>query len=145
MMLWHLILLALIQGVTEFLPISSSGHLVLLPNLTGLDDQGQMIDVAVHVGTLGAVVLYFWPDVRLGLSGLPRLMTGRIDTPGARLAFLLVMATVPVILVGLVLHLMHRWVMLTIQIHYWVMYLKNTNHLFHFPCWLMTTINAENQ
>jgi undecaprenyl-diphosphatase len=105
MMLWHLILLALIQGLTEFLPISSSGHLVLLPNLTGLDDQGQVIDVAVHVGTLGAVVLYFWPDVRLGLSGLPRLMTGRIDTPGAKLAFLLVVATVPVILVGLVLHL----------------------------------------
>lgn len=105
MMLWHLILLALIQGVTEFLPISSSGHLVLLPNLTGLDDQGQVIDVAVHVGTLGAVIVYFWPDVRLGLSGLPRLLTGRIDTPGAKLAFLLMVATIPVILVGLVLHL----------------------------------------
>lgn len=105
MTLWHLVLLALIQGVTEFLPISSSGHLVLLPNLTGLQDQGQVIDVAVHVGTLGAVVLYFWSDVRLGLSGLPRLLTGRIDTPGAKLAFLLVVATVPVILVGLVLHL----------------------------------------
>jgi undecaprenyl-diphosphatase len=105
MMLWHLVLLALIQGVTEFLPISSSGHLVLLPNLTGLDDQGQVIDVAVHVGTLGAVIVYFWPDVRLGLWGVPRLLTGRIDTPGARLAFLLMVATVPVILVGLVLHL----------------------------------------
>ena len=105
MMLWHLVLLALIQGVTEFLPISSSGHLVLLPNLTGLDDQGQVIDVAVHVGTLGAVIVYFWPDVRLGLWGVPRLLTGRIDTPGARLAFLLMVATVPVILAGLVLHL----------------------------------------
>ena len=60
----HLILVALIQGITEFLPISSSGHLILLPNLTGLDDQGQAIDVAVHVGTLGAVVLYFRADVR---------------------------------------------------------------------------------
>ena len=105
MILWHLVLLALIQGVTEFLPISSSGHLVLLPNLTGLDDQGQVIDVAVHVGTLGAVIVYFWPDVRLGLWGVPRLLTWRIDTPGARLAFLLMVATVPVILVGLVLHL----------------------------------------
>ena len=105
MMLWHLVLLALIQGVTEFLPISSSGHLVLLPNLTGLDDQGQVIDVAVHVGTLGAVIVYFWPDVRLGLWGVPRLLTGRVDTPGARLAFLLMVATVPVILAGLVLHL----------------------------------------
>jgi len=105
MILWNLILLALIQGVTEFLPISSSGHLVLLPNLTGLDDQGQIIDVAVHIGTLGAVILYFWSDVRLGLLGVPRMMTGRIDTPGAKLAFLLMIATIPVIVAGLLLHL----------------------------------------
>jgi len=104
MTLFNLILLALIQGVTEFLPVSSSGHLILLPNLTGLADQGQALDVAVHVGTLGAVILYFWSDVRLGLSGIPRLLTGRTDTPGAKLAFLLLVATVPVILVGLVLH-----------------------------------------
>ncbi|WP_284260703.1 undecaprenyl-diphosphate phosphatase [Roseicyclus amphidinii] len=105
MTLWNLILLALIQGITEFLPVSSSGHLVLLPNLTGLADQGQVIDVAVHVGTLGAVMLYFWRDVRLALTGLPRMLTGRIDTAGARLAFLLMIATIPVILAGLVLHL----------------------------------------
>ena len=105
MTLWNLILLALIQGVTEFLPVSSSGHLVLLPNLTGMADQGQVIDVAVHVGTLGAVIVYFWSDVRLALGGIPRMLTGRIDTPGARLAFLLLVATIPVILVGLILHL----------------------------------------
>ncbi|MHA7887554.1 undecaprenyl-diphosphate phosphatase [Roseicyclus sp.] len=105
MTLWNLILLALIQGITEFLPVSSSGHLVLLPNLTGLADQGQVIDVAVHVGTLGAVMLYFWRDVRLAVTGLPRMLTGRIDTAGARLAFLLMIATIPVILAGLVLHL----------------------------------------
>jgi undecaprenyl-diphosphatase len=105
MTLWNLILLALIQGITEFLPVSSSGHLVLLPNLTGLADQGQVIDVAVHVGTLGAVMLYFWRDVRLAVLGLPRMLTGRTDTPGAKLAFLLMIATIPVILAGLVLHL----------------------------------------
>jgi undecaprenyl-diphosphatase len=105
MTLWNLILLALIQGITEFLPISSSGHLVLLPNLTGLADQGQVIDVAVHLGTLGAVILYFWSDVRLALLGTPRMLTGRIDTAGAKLAFLLLIATIPVILVGLILHL----------------------------------------
>ncbi len=104
MALWNLILLALIQGVTEFLPISSSGHLILLPGLTGLEDQGQILDVAVHVGTLGAVILYFWRDVRMGLGGIPRLLTGRIDTPGSRLAFLLAIATVPVIVAGLILH-----------------------------------------
>ncbi len=105
MALWNLFLLALIQGITEFLPVSSSGHLILLPNLTGLADQGQVIDVAVHVGTLGAVILYFWRDVRMGLAGIPRLVTGRVDTPGARLAFLLLVATVPVIVVGFLLHL----------------------------------------
>lgn len=105
MPLLHLFLVAVIQGITEFLPISSSGHLILLPNLSGLDDQGQVIDVAVHVGTLGAVVLYFWSDVRIAVAGLPRMLTGRIDTPGARLAFLLTIATVPVIIAGLILKL----------------------------------------
>jgi undecaprenyl-diphosphatase len=105
MSLWHLLLVAVIQGLTEFLPVSSSGHLILLPNLTGLADQGQVIDVAVHVGTLGAVILYFRTDVAEAVGGLPRLFAGRIDTPGARLAFLLGVATVPVILFGLALKL----------------------------------------
>ncbi|MBF9029369.1 undecaprenyl-diphosphate phosphatase [Rhodobacterales bacterium HKCCE3408] len=105
MSLLHLLLVALIQGVTEFLPVSSSGHLILLPNLTGLSDQGQVIDVAVHVGTLGAVILYFWPDVREALGGTLRLLRGRVDTRGAFLALCLVIATVPVILFGLVLAL----------------------------------------
>jgi undecaprenyl-diphosphatase len=105
MTLFNLLLVALIQGITEFLPVSSSGHLILLPNLTGFADQGLVIDVAVHLGTLGAVILYFRRDVRLALSGVPRLLTGRIDTPGAKLAFLLAVATVPVLLAGLVLKL----------------------------------------
>ena len=103
MTLFHLLLVALIQGVTEFLPVSSSGHLILLPNLTGLDDQGQIIDAAVHVGTLGAVVLYFWSDVREALGGTLRLLRGRIDTRGAFLALCLVIATIPVILFGVFL------------------------------------------
>lgn len=103
MSLFHLLLVASIQGITEFLPISSSGHLILLPNLTGLEDQGQIIDVAVHVGTLGAVVLYFWRDVAMAVGGVPRLLRGRIDTEGARLAFLLALATVPVVIFGVIL------------------------------------------
>ncbi|RMH40753.1 MAG: undecaprenyl-diphosphate phosphatase [Alphaproteobacteria bacterium] len=101
MPLLHIIIVAALQGLTEFLPVSSSGHLVLLPILTGLPDQGLAIDVAVHVGTLAAVVLYFWSDVRLALLGLPRLLRGRLDTAGARLAFLLAIATVPVVIAGL--------------------------------------------
>lgn len=58
MTLFYLLLVALIQGITEFLPVSSSGHLILLPELTGAMDQGLAIDVAVHVGTLGAVVAF---------------------------------------------------------------------------------------
>ncbi|WP_420861991.1 undecaprenyl-diphosphate phosphatase [Algirhabdus cladophorae] len=101
----HIFILAVIQGLTEFLPVSSSGHLILLPQLTGLQDQGLALDVAVHVGTLFAVVLYFWKDVRMALAGIPSMLSGNIDTPGARLAFLLLVATIPVILAGLVLKL----------------------------------------
>jgi len=105
MPLFHLIIVAVIQGITEFLPVSSSGHLILLPTLSGLDDQGQAIDVAVHVGTLFAVILYFWSDVKLALLGLPRALTGRIDTEGAKLAFLLIISSIPVVAFGLILKL----------------------------------------
>ena len=105
MALTHLLILALIQGITEFLPISSSGHLILLPNLTGMQDQGQVIDVAVHVGTLFAVILYFWSDVKIAGAGVARLAKGKVDTQGAFLALCLLIASVPVILLGLALKL----------------------------------------
>ncbi|MGJ8622918.1 MAG: undecaprenyl-diphosphate phosphatase [Yoonia sp.] len=100
---FNLLLVAFIQGLTEFLPVSSSGHLILLPALTGLADQGQVIDVAAHLGTLAAVILYFWADVRLALGGTLRLLRGKIDTKGAFLALCLIIATIPVIIVGLIL------------------------------------------
>ena len=105
MPLFHLFLVAIIQGITEFLPVSSSGHLILLPSLTELEDQGQVIDVAVHVGTLFAVILYFWSDVKMGLMGIPDLLRGRLDSSGTKLAFLLVIATIPVIALGVILKL----------------------------------------
>lgn len=105
MTLFNLLLVALIQGVTEFLPISSSGHLILLPGLSGLEDQGKVIDVAAHIGTLTAVIFYFWPDVRLALEGTLRLLRGKVDTKGAFLALCLLIATIPVIIVGLILEL----------------------------------------
>ncbi|HKK96690.1 MAG TPA: undecaprenyl-diphosphate phosphatase, partial [Marivita sp.] len=105
MALTHLLILALIQGITEFLPISSSGHLILLPSLTGMDDQGQVIDVAVHVGTLFAVILYFWTDVKAVAFGCTRLMRGKIDTQGAFWALCLGIATLPVVLFGLILNM----------------------------------------
>ena len=100
MSLFHLFLIAAIQGITEFLPISSSGHLALLPALTNLQDQGLALDVAVHVGTLFAVVIYFWSDVRVACAGALRLMKGKIDTQGAFLALCLLVSTVPVVICG---------------------------------------------
>ncbi|MCB1368141.1 MAG: undecaprenyl-diphosphate phosphatase [Rhodobacteraceae bacterium] len=102
---FHLFLLAAIQGLTEFLPVSSSGHLILLPLLTGYRDQGQVLDVAVHVGTLFAVILYFRRDSFSAFAGLGHLARGRRDTEAARLAWLLIVATVPVIIAGLILKL----------------------------------------
>jgi undecaprenyl-diphosphatase len=98
----HIVVLALVQGITEFLPISSSGHLILVPIVAGWPDQGLMIDVAVHVGTLGAVLLYFWRDVWMMLAGLGRLARGRWD-PGAKLAVLVIVATLPVVVAGFIL------------------------------------------
>jgi undecaprenyl-diphosphatase len=105
MALTHLLILALIQGVTEFLPVSSSGHLILLPSLTGLPDQGQTIDVAVHVGTLGAVIVYFWSDVKRALRGVPGLFRWQIDNQDTWLALCLAIATVPVVIAGLIVKL----------------------------------------
>lgn len=105
MTLFHLLIVAAIQGLTEFLPVSSSGHLVLLPALTGAADQGLAIDVAAHVGSLAAVVLYFWNDVKVAAAGVLRLLRGKVDTQGAFLALCLCLATVPVLIAGLLLKL----------------------------------------
>ena len=101
MPLHTLAILALIQGITEFLPISSSGHLILFPTLTGEADQGLAIDVAVHVGTLAAVMLYFRRDVAAVLRGALAFAGGDRNGPDARLAWLLAIASVPVIVGGL--------------------------------------------
>ncbi len=97
---FHLVVLALVQGVTEFLPISSSAHLVLVPWITGWKDQGLILDVAVHVGTLGAVMAYLWRDIVDMLDGLWGALKGKGMNAEARLAFYLVFATLPVIAAG---------------------------------------------
>lgn len=103
MPLLHLAVLAIVQGITEFLPVSSSGHLVLVPVFTGWPDQGLLMDVAVHVGTLGAVLLYLWRDLFSMVGGLGRVVRGRKD-PAAWLAFYIVIATIPVIGAGYALN-----------------------------------------
>jgi len=98
------ILLALLQGLTEFLPISSSAHLILLPRLLGWGDQGLAFDVAVHVGTLMAVMFYFRHDVQRLLGAWFGSCLTRQMNADARLAWLLLLGTVPVALGGLLLH-----------------------------------------
>lgn len=96
----ELIVLALVQGVTEFLPISSSGHLVLVPRLTGWPDQGLDIDIAVHFGTLAAVVVYCRGDLARIIRGAARWRLGAADAD-VRLALNIAIATVPVAVAGL--------------------------------------------
>ncbi len=105
MALFDLVVLALIQGITEFLPISSSGHLALWPLLTGRPDQGVTLDVAVHLGTLVAVCLYFRADIARIWAGAGHILRGRMATEEARLAWLLAFATLPAVLAGLALKL----------------------------------------
>ena len=95
-----LVLVAAVQGLTEFLPVSSSGHLALIPLLTDQPYQGRAIDVAAHVGTLGAVLLYFRRDL---MAMLMALRAGG-DPEQRRLILLLALATVPVFAVGYVVN-----------------------------------------
>ena len=96
----HIAVLGLVQGITEFLPISSSGHLVLISVALKLPDQGLIMDVAVHVGTVCAVILYLWGDLWAILIGLGRAAKGRRD-PGARMAGRIIIATLPLVAAGL--------------------------------------------
>ena len=99
MPLTHLTILALIQGLTEFLPISSSGHLIIFPKLLNWQDQGITIDVAVHAGSLLAVLIFLWRDIGRILLELGQLARpGRPSAPP--LLHLLLVASVPVIVVG---------------------------------------------
>lgn len=100
MTLDQILLLSFIQGMTEFLPVSSSGHLVLVPALCGWKDQGLVMDVAAHVGTLGSVLIYFHKDVTSLLKGSFSLLKGQFNE-NTRLLFNLIIATLPVVLIGL--------------------------------------------
>jgi undecaprenyl-diphosphatase len=96
--------LGVIQGLTEFLPVSSSAHLSLAPWLFGWEDPGLAFDVALHVGTLVAV-LWFFRDAWFGLarSSLQILRARRIDTPEQRRVIFLILATIPGAIAGLLL------------------------------------------
>lgn len=102
--LLHSVWLSLLQGLTEFLPISSSGHLILLPRLLDWKDQGLAFDVAVHFGTLLAVVLYFHKDLIAMARAWFSSLAGGASTDDSRLAWGIIIASVPVGIAGLLIN-----------------------------------------
>ena len=98
--------LAVVQSITEFLPVSSSAHLILVPYFTGWKDQGVAVDIGMHVGTLFAVVVYFWPSFW-------KILTTFYKKGAARHLFLcLVIGTIPALIVGF---LLDKWVETTLR------------------------------
>ena len=108
MTLLQILVLALIQGLTEFLPVSSSAHLILGSRLFAWPDQGLVLDVAVHVGTLLAVVLYFRTEISQLLGASLGIGQGSVDDQTRRrrrrLGRNLLLASLPVIIAGALLH-----------------------------------------
>lgn len=97
----HIVVLAVVQGLTEILPVSSSGHLVLVPNVMDWKDQGLVFDVAVHFGTLVAICLYFREDVRRLVQGGLRFLGGDTTSSESRLALCIGIGTIPAAVAGL--------------------------------------------
>lgn len=103
---WKAVILGAVQGVAELLPISSSAHLVLIPWLFGWPNPGLTFDVALHIGTLAAVLIYFWGDLWGMLTALLRgVARGRpLAEPNARLGLMVAAASLPGALVGALLN-----------------------------------------
>ena len=102
MPLEQIVVLAIVQGITEFLPISSSGHLILIPELTNWSDQGLVTDVMVHVGSLFAILAYFWRDIVQLIIGFFELLRFKWNDR-SRLAAYIILATIPAVITGLFL------------------------------------------
>lgn len=110
---WQAVVLGVVQGLTEFLPISSSGHLVIFPWLFGWETPALSFDAALHLGTLVAVAAYFWRDIVSMIWALPlalrrpiATLKGDTDEPqsaDARLALLIAIATIPGLIAGVFL------------------------------------------
>lgn len=137
MPLYTIILLALIQGLTEFLPVSSSGHLGLFHCFTDQcqhwDAQNLAMDVSVHVGTLIAVLVYFWRDVWRMILGLKDIGTGKTTSGNARLLLYILSSSIPVIIAGFTLHLFEPDWLKTLYVIAW------TTLIFGIVLWYADT------
>ena len=118
----QLIVLSMIQGLTEFLPISSSAHLILVPQVFGWPDQGLVFDVAVHFGSLIAVVYYFRHEVWRMLKSWSRSVTGGESDQDSLMAWWVIIGTLPAVVFGFLLQepieekLREPWVLATASI-----------------------------
>jgi undecaprenyl-diphosphatase len=98
----QIFILAIVQGLTEFLPISSSAHLILVPLVLKWPDQGLAFDVAVHLGSLIAVLAYFRDEVVAMILAWSKSMAGGGSTADSRLAWWVILGTIPAVIVGLI-------------------------------------------
>ena len=124
----HAIVLGIIQGLTEFLPVSSSGHLIFIPKFLGWADQGSMFDAFLNIGTLLALVIYFreklWKIVK-SMMRIQRMDADMADaTNDRRLGWLLILSTIPAAIVGFVLKTNERNALLIgIDLIFWAIVL----------------------
>jgi undecaprenyl-diphosphatase len=102
----QIIVLSLIQGITEYLPISSSGHLILVPFVTGWKDQGVITDMVVNLGTLFATIIYFWRDVVAMFWGALDVLK-RKTTYNSQLVLNVLIGTIPILVAGVLLKVTH--------------------------------------
>ncbi len=112
--LFQAIILGIIQGLTEFLPVSSSGHLVIFQNLFGLKEPELFFDISVHVGTLAAIVIFFWKEIRAIIISLAHFsalaLKKRVsfhsvyEDADAKLAILIVVGSIPTAIIGILFH-----------------------------------------
>lgn len=135
MPLLHIVILALIQGITEFLPVSSSGHLVLAQSVMNGHEpvawkDHMMLDVAVHVGTLFSVLLYFRHDVIAMVKSLKSAIKGQWNTQGSRLLFYVAIGSIPVVIAGAAMKTIEPGWLLSVEIIGW------TTLLFGILLWI---------
>lgn len=100
----HAFVLSIIQGLTEFLPVSSSAHLILLPRVFGWEDQGLAYDIAAHFGSLAAVIIYFRQDLARIIQGGWYSVSGNGMTTDGRMFWYLIVASIPVGLFGYLIY-----------------------------------------
>ena len=129
------VILALIQGITEYLPISSSAHLILPFEILGWPDQGLAFDVAVHVGSLSAVLVYFHRTLLRLLVGTWRALIQRKHNKDSRFAGLLIIASLPIIPIGFMLNDLVQTSLRSILV------IAMTTILFGIALWVLSLIH----